>query len=78
MPNTQNVWMQQQMIRKDPANKLLFFRETVQDNPKTLSDILRQIMENTGEHFQITNIEHAWIGTHGKRKITSKNIMDLS
>ena len=41
VPNTQNVWMQQQMSRLDPANKFLFFTGIVQNNAKTRADMLR-------------------------------------
>ena len=76
--NIQNVWLQQQMSCLDPANKSLFFTGIVQNNAKTRADILRQIIKDTGEGSQITNIEDLWTGLPGKRVITSNVIMEFS
>ena len=78
VPNTQNVWMQQQMSRLDPANKSSFFTGIVQNNAKTRADILRQIIKDTGEDSQISNIEDLWSGPPGKRVITSNVIVEFS
>ena len=80
VPNTQNVWMQQQqqMSRLDPANNSLFSTGIVQNNAKTRADILRQIIKDTGDDSQISNIEDLWTGPPGKRVITSNVIVEFS
>ena len=65
------------MSRLDPTNKSLFFTGIVQNNAKTRADILRQIIKDTGEDSQITNIEDLWAGPPGKRVITSNVIVEF-